>query len=78
MMMNTLFRRGAAASQQAARRDFSSTILRQKMETVIAARQAEAKEFKKEYGKKYVSKEEEFHRRKIFLENLLYIGKSKF
>ena len=35
-------------------------------------------EFKKEYGKKYVSKEEEFHRRKIFLENLLYIGKSIF
>ena len=50
MMMNTLFKRGAAASQSVARRDFSSTILRQKMETVIAARQAEAKEFKKEYG----------------------------
>ena len=54
MMMNTLFRRGAAASQQAARRDFSSTILRQKMETVIAARQAEAKEFKKEYGSQVI------------------------
>ena len=48
--MNTLFKRGVTASYMTTRREFSSQILKQKMEHAIAVRQKEAMEFRKEHA----------------------------
>jgi len=51
MMMNTLFKRSFAAAKPAVnQRNFSSVILRERMEQVIADRQQEVMAFRKEHG----------------------------
>lgn len=47
MMMNQIFKR---ASPALARRNFSTVILRERMETVIADRQKEVMAFRKEHA----------------------------
>lgn len=53
--MNTLFKRSFAAAKPASQRNFSSVVLRERMEQVIAERQKEVIAFRKEHASTVVA-----------------------
>ena len=59
MMLNTIFKRSAtaqfAAARPAAQRNFSTAILKEKMEIAVDARRKEVVEFRKEHGNTVVA-----------------------